>query len=164
VPIGSPEANTRTLTSGTGIEAIIDEVLQVFCHSDLSQELVLVMVRAHKGTNGCKDILKGICELEGVSLAKTVLDISINNEVEGREVQITSMDVDVCRCMIEWERYERIKVDGWEVQVTSTESTEVDVRRRMIGWYADRAWEGVIQMRESRQKGGIQLPVGEVLR
>jgi hypothetical protein len=143
---------------------IIDEVLQVFCHLDLLQELVLVMVRACKGTNRCKDILKGICELEGVSLAKTVLDIGINNEVEGWEVQITNMDVDICCCVIEWERYEQIKVEGWEVQVTSMESTDVDVRRCMIGWYADRAWEGVIQMRESRQKGGIQLPVGEVLR
>jgi hypothetical protein len=43
------------------------------------------MVRARKGTNGCKDILKGICELEGVNLAKAVLDIGIN-ELMGEEI------------------------------------------------------------------------------
>jgi hypothetical protein len=43
------------------------------------------MVRARKGTNGCKDILKGICELEGINLAKVVLDIGIN-ELMGEEI------------------------------------------------------------------------------
>jgi hypothetical protein len=44
-------------------ETIVDEVLQVFRHLNLSHELVLVMVHACKGTNVCKDILKGVQEL-----------------------------------------------------------------------------------------------------
>jgi hypothetical protein len=46
-------------------------VLQVFHHSDVSHELVLVTVYACKGTNVRKDILKGICKLEGVSRTGT---------------------------------------------------------------------------------------------
>jgi hypothetical protein len=44
------------------------------------------MVCAHKGTNGCKDILKGVCESKGINLAKVVLDIGINNELMGKEI------------------------------------------------------------------------------
>jgi len=85
-----------------------------------------------------KGILKGIRELEGiVALAKVVLDIGID-KVEGWEVRIASTDR--YRCVIEWERYERIKVEGWEVRITSI-ATGVDVCRRMIGWYVDRAWD-----------------------
>lgn len=80
-PTGSPKADTRTFTNGTGIEAIIDEVLQVFRHSDLPHELVLVTVHARKGANVCKYILKGIRELEGVNIAKTVLDMGIDDQL-----------------------------------------------------------------------------------
>ena len=56
-PTRSSEAN---LTNGTYIEVIVDKVVQIFCHSDLSHELVLVTVHACKGINVCKDILKGV--------------------------------------------------------------------------------------------------------
>jgi hypothetical protein len=80
-PTGSPETDTRTLTNGTSIEAIIDEMLQVLCHSNLPHELVLVTVHACKGPNMRKNILKSIRELERVDVAKTVLDMRINDEL-----------------------------------------------------------------------------------
>jgi hypothetical protein len=80
-PAGSPETYTRALTNGTGIEAVVDEMLQVLCHSNLSHELVLVTVHACKGPNMRKDILKSICELKGVNVAKTVLDMGIDNKL-----------------------------------------------------------------------------------
>jgi hypothetical protein len=80
-PTGSPEADTRTFTNGTGIEAIIDEVFQVFRHSNLSHKLVLVTVHARKGANVRKNILNSIRELEGINVAKTVLDMGINDKL-----------------------------------------------------------------------------------
>jgi pyrimidine operon attenuation protein/uracil phosphoribosyltransferase len=67
-------------------------VLQVFRHSDLSHELVLVTVHARKGTNVREDILKGIRELEGVDIAQPVLDMSINDEL--RQAQNFSTQVE----------------------------------------------------------------------
>jgi hypothetical protein len=79
-PTGSPEANTRTLANGTGIEAIVDEMLQVVRHSDLPHEFVLVSAHARESANVRKNILKGVRELEGVNIAKTVLDMCINDK------------------------------------------------------------------------------------
>jgi hypothetical protein len=56
MPIRSPEANTRTFTNGICIEAIVDDMLQVFHHLNLPYELILVMAHAHKGTNMHKGI------------------------------------------------------------------------------------------------------------
>jgi len=70
-PTRSPEADTRTFTNGTCIEAIVDQVFQVFHYSDLLHEFVLVMVHAIRIIKGRqwevrKNILRGICELKGV--------------------------------------------------------------------------------------------------
>lgn len=72
MPTGSPEANAM---NGICIEVIVDDVLWVFCHSDLLHKLGLVMVDACKGTNVCKDILKSIHELEGDNIAKVVYEL-----------------------------------------------------------------------------------------
>jgi hypothetical protein len=80
-PTGSPEADARTLTNGTGIEAIVDKVLQVFRHPHLPHELVLVTVHARKSANVRKNILKGIRELEGVNIPKPVLDMGIDDKL-----------------------------------------------------------------------------------
>ena len=79
MPTGSPEAGAVTPTDGTYIKVIVDRVLQVFRHSGLLHELVLVMVHAYKGTNVGKDILKGICKLEGINIAKPELDMGIDD-------------------------------------------------------------------------------------
>lgn len=80
-PARSPEADTRTLSNGASVEAIIDKVLQVFCHPNLPHELVLVTVHARKSTDVCKDILQRICKLESINVAEAVLHVSINNKL-----------------------------------------------------------------------------------
>lgn len=42
------------------VEAVVDEMLQVFAHSDLPHELVLVAVHASQLTNMGKDVLQSI--------------------------------------------------------------------------------------------------------
>ena len=79
-PTRSPEVNARTLANGTGIEAIVDEMLQVLRHSDLPHEFVLVSVHARESANVRKNILKRVRELEGINIAKAVLDMCINDK------------------------------------------------------------------------------------
>jgi hypothetical protein len=80
-PAGSPEADTGTLANRASIEAIVDEVLQVLRHSNLPHKLVLVTVHARKGANVRKYILKGIGELKGVNIAKTILDMGVDDKL-----------------------------------------------------------------------------------
>ena len=80
-PARSPETDTRTLTNRTRIEAIVDEMLQVLCHSNLPHELVFVTVHAREGSDMRENILKSIRELEGVNITKPVLDMGINDEL-----------------------------------------------------------------------------------
>lgn len=52
--------------SGTHcVEAVVDEMLQVFAHSDLPHELVLVAVHSGQLTNVSEDVLESICQLQG---------------------------------------------------------------------------------------------------
>jgi hypothetical protein len=55
-------------------------MLQVVRHSDLPHEFVLVSAHARESANVRKNILKGVRELEGVNIAKTVLDMCINDK------------------------------------------------------------------------------------
>jgi hypothetical protein len=104
----------------TCIEAIVDEVLQVFRHSVLSHELALVMVHALKGTNAWKKMLKGIRdELKGIDVAKPELDMGIDtrkdilkgirDELEGVDVAKPKLDMgtdawkDILRGVLELE-------------------------------------------------------------
>src|SRR6266852_3512343 len=71
MPTGSPEADIRTFINETCIEAIVDQVFQVFHYLDLSHEFVLVTVHAIRIVKGHqwevrKNILRGICELKGI--------------------------------------------------------------------------------------------------
>ena len=76
-------------------------VLQDLHRSDAPHGLALVMIYAHKGANVRKNILKGVCELEGDNIAKTVLDINLREnilkgirELEG--VDIAKPVLDMC--------------------------------------------------------------------
>lgn len=46
------------------VEAVVDEMLEIFAHSDLSHQLVLVAVHARQLTNVGKDILQPISQLQ----------------------------------------------------------------------------------------------------
>ena len=79
-------------------------VLQDLHHLDAPHGLALVMIYAHKGANVRKNILKGVCELEGDNVAKTVLDINVREnilkgicELEGVNVAKMVLDINVCK-------------------------------------------------------------------
>ena len=46
------------------VEPIVDEMLQIFAHPDLSHQLVLVAVHACQLTNMSKDVLQSISQLQ----------------------------------------------------------------------------------------------------
>lgn len=45
------------------VEAVVDEMLEIFAHSDLSHQLVLVAVHSSQLTNVGKDVLQSISQL-----------------------------------------------------------------------------------------------------
>ena len=46
------------------VEPIVDEMLQIFAHPDLSHQLVLVAVHACQLTNMSEDVLQSISQLQ----------------------------------------------------------------------------------------------------
>jgi hypothetical protein len=77
-----PDTPTRSLeptADRARIEPIVDQMLEVLRHAHLPHELILVPVHPCQGTNVRKDILQGVGQLEGVDIAKTKLNVSINN-------------------------------------------------------------------------------------
>ena len=54
-------------------------MLEVLRHAHLPHELILVPVHPCQGTNVRKDILQGVGQLEGVDIAETTLNVSIDN-------------------------------------------------------------------------------------
>lgn len=46
------------------VEAVVDEMLEIFAHSDLSHQLVLVAVHSSQLTNVGKDVLQSISQLQ----------------------------------------------------------------------------------------------------
>ena len=59
-PSGRPEATSRTLSDGAGIESVVDDVLQIFTHSDLSHQSILVTVHTGELANVRENILEAI--------------------------------------------------------------------------------------------------------
>ena len=58
---------------------MVDQVPKVLCHANLPHELVLVPVHARQSTNVRENILQGVCQLEGVDIAKTELNVGVND-------------------------------------------------------------------------------------
>ena len=47
-----------------GVEAVVDEMLEVFTHADLSHQLVLVAVHARQLAYVCKHVLQAVGQLQ----------------------------------------------------------------------------------------------------
>lgn len=61
----SARAAARCNTAFTyGVEPVVDQMLQIFAHSDLSHQLVLVAVHACQLTHVSKDVLQPIGQLQ----------------------------------------------------------------------------------------------------
>ena len=80
-PARCPEATPRALAHGTGVETVVDEVLQVLAHPDLSHQPVLVAVHARELADVRKDVLKSVGELECIDVAQPVLHDGVDNQL-----------------------------------------------------------------------------------
>ena len=60
-------------------------MLQVLRHAHLPHELVLVPVHTRQSSNVREDVLNGVSELEGVDIAKTELNVSVDDELRQTE-------------------------------------------------------------------------------
>ena len=79
-PARRPNADSRAFADGTGVEAEVDEVFNVFAEPHLSHELVLVAVHACGIPHMSEDILQTVGQLEGINVAQSVLSVAVYNE------------------------------------------------------------------------------------
>ena len=63
-------------TATYGVEAVVDEVLQVLTHADLSHQLVLVAVHASQLTHVGKHILQAVRQLQHTTHVSTYVTCS----------------------------------------------------------------------------------------
>ena len=80
-PSWSPNAASRTLSNRTGVEAVVNEVLEILAHTDLPHQLVLVTVHAGQLTDVGENVLKAISQLEGIDVVETVLDVGVDDQL-----------------------------------------------------------------------------------
>lgn len=77
-PSRSPDANTRAFSDGTSIEPVVDDVLDILAHSDLTHDSVLVPVDTSQLAQVGIHVLKGISQLECVNIAQSVLHVAVH--------------------------------------------------------------------------------------
>ena len=60
-PSWRPETTTGTLADRPRIEPVIDQMLEILAHPDLSHEFILVSVHASESSDVGKDVLQCVC-------------------------------------------------------------------------------------------------------
>ncbi|KAI3486863.1 hypothetical protein L1887_49501 [Cichorium endivia] len=80
-PRGRPEADAGTLADACGVEAVVDDVLEVLAGADLAHGAVLVPVDARERGDVVEEVLEAVCELEGVDGAEAELDVCVDDEL-----------------------------------------------------------------------------------
>mmetsp|Transcript_26458 Transcript_26458/g.83860 ORF Transcript_26458/g.83860 Transcript_26458/m.83860 type:complete len:710 (-) Transcript_26458:29-2158(-) len=80
-PAWRPEATPRPLAHWTGVEAVVDQVLQVLAHAHLPHQPVLVPVHAGQLPHVGKDVLQAIGELEGIDVTQTELHVTVDDQL-----------------------------------------------------------------------------------
>ena len=61
------------LADRSGVETVVDEVLEVLAHANLSHKTVLVSVHASKLAHVRKGVLQAVGQLERIDVAQAVL-------------------------------------------------------------------------------------------
>ena len=69
-PHGGPDTHTRALADGSRVEPVVDKVLQILAHADLSHQAVLVTVHAGQLADVREDVLQAVGQLEGIYIAQ----------------------------------------------------------------------------------------------
>mmetsp|Transcript_29770 Transcript_29770/g.62392 ORF Transcript_29770/g.62392 Transcript_29770/m.62392 type:complete len:390 (-) Transcript_29770:1623-2792(-) len=84
-PTGRPESATRALADRPSVEAVVDQMLQVFAHANLPHQSVLVPIHASQLPDMGERVLEPICQLECIDVAETKLNIRIDNDFRQTE-------------------------------------------------------------------------------
>ena len=62
------------------VKSVVDEMFDIFTHTDLSHQLVLVAIHAGQLANVSEHILQTIRQLEGVDVAQAILYVTVNHK------------------------------------------------------------------------------------
>ena len=103
------------LADGAGVEAVVDQVLEIFAHADLPHQLVLVPVHARQLAHMRKDVLQCICQLERVGIAEPVLHVRVDDELG--QAQDLAAEVERVAKPRLLPLLRRQRLDGLEVEV-----------------------------------------------
>ena len=80
-PPGRPEADAGSFADGSGIEPVVNQVLEVLAHPDLAHQTVLIPIHPRQLSHMGERILEAVCQLECVNVAESVLDVRIYNQL-----------------------------------------------------------------------------------
>ena len=80
-PSRCPDTATRTLTHRTRVEAVVDQVFQIFAHADLPHQFVLVTVHSGELADVGEDVLEPIGQLESIDIVQSILNVGVDNEL-----------------------------------------------------------------------------------
>ena len=80
-PPGRPDTAAGTFTHRPRVEAVINQVLQIFAHADLSHQLVLVSVHSCELADVGEDVLQPVGQLESVDIVQPILNVRVNNQL-----------------------------------------------------------------------------------
>mmetsp|Transcript_3880 Transcript_3880/g.8478 ORF Transcript_3880/g.8478 Transcript_3880/m.8478 type:complete len:333 (+) Transcript_3880:5507-6505(+) len=84
-PAGRPEAAAGPLADRPRVEAIVDEVLEILAHTDLAHQPILVAIHARQLADVRKNILQAVCQLIGVNVAQSILNVRVDDELRQPE-------------------------------------------------------------------------------
>jgi hypothetical protein len=79
---GKVESVPWALADGAGIETMIDDVLQILASPNLAHQPVLVSIHTRQLTDVVEDVVNPVCELEGIDVPETILDMRIDNQLD----------------------------------------------------------------------------------
>ena len=80
-PAGEPEAAAGALADGPGVEAVVDEVLEVLAHAHLAHEPVLVAVHARQLPDVREAVLQPVRQLVRVDVAQAELYVAVHDDL-----------------------------------------------------------------------------------
>ena len=79
-PAWRPKANTRSFADRTGIEAVVDQMLQILTHTYLPHQPIFVPVHASELTDVVECVLQPVRKLVGINVTETVLDMRVDDK------------------------------------------------------------------------------------
>mmetsp|Transcript_3343 Transcript_3343/g.8103 ORF Transcript_3343/g.8103 Transcript_3343/m.8103 type:complete len:350 (-) Transcript_3343:723-1772(-) len=80
-PSRGPKTAPGSFSDGTCVEAIVNQMLQILAHPNLTHQPILVPVHPRQLSDVCEDVLKTVCKLECVYVSETILNVRIYHQL-----------------------------------------------------------------------------------